>query len=124
VTPTALIRQWIAAFNAADVEALMALYAEDAVNDMVVFDAPLVGRAAIAALFETEFARATMVCLEEALHECGDTAILQWRDPLGVQGCSVFRVRDGLIVHQQGYFDQLSFFRAQGLPVPDEYLGG
>lgn len=30
---------------------------------------------------------------------------------------------DGLIVFQRGYFDQLSFFRQQGLAVPDTYLG-
>jgi hypothetical protein len=32
-------------------------------------------------------------------------------------------VRDGQIVFQRGYFDQLSFFRRQGLPVPETYLG-
>lgn len=45
-----------------------------------------------------------------------------WSDPLGLRGCGFFHVRDGRIVHQRGYFDQLSFFRAQGLPVPDDYL--
>ena len=29
----------------------------------------------------------------------------------------------GRIVFQRGYFDQLSFFRQQGLAVPDRYLG-
>jgi hypothetical protein len=32
-------------------------------------------------------------------------------------------VQNGLIVFQRGYFDQLSFFRLQGLPVPETYLG-
>lgn len=31
-------------------------------------------------------------------------------------------VKDDLIVHQRGYFDQLSFFRQQNLPVTDDYL--
>ena len=118
-----VVREWIKRFNAADPVGLAALYAEDAVNDQVVFSDPLRGRAAIQRMFETEFGRATMVCIEEALFETGDTAILQWHDPNGLRGCGFFQIRDGLIVHQRGYFDQLSFFRAQGLTVPEDYLG-
>lgn len=122
-TPSAVVRTWIERFNAGDVDGLAALYAEDAVNDQVVFDEPLRGREAIRRLFETEFARAKMTCIEEALFETGDTAILQWRDPNGLRGCGFFQVIDGEIVHQRGYFDQLSFFEAQGLPIPRDYLG-
>ena len=123
MTPTNLIRSWIEKFNAADVDGLAELYAPDAINDQVVFSAPLHGRVAIRETFEIEFSRATMVCNEERTCECGDTAILQWRDPLGLRGCGFFQVKGDRIVHQQGYFDQLSFFRAQRLDVPDEYLG-
>jgi len=58
----------------------------------------------------------------EQLFECGEWAVLEWRDPNGLRGCGFFHVRDGLIVFQRGYFDQLSFFRLQGLPVPQHYL--
>ncbi len=122
-TPSAVVRDWIERFNQADPAGLAALYAEDAVNDQVVFSQPLRGRAAIQRMFETEFERARMICTEEALYETGDMAILQWQDPNGLRGCGFFQVRDGQIVHQRGYFDQLSFFRAQGLDVPDDYLG-
>lgn len=120
--PSDVVREWVRLFNAADVDGLAALYAEDAVNHQVVAD-PLRGREAIASLFRTEFARATMVCEVEQILEDGEWAILEWRDPLGLRGCGFFRVRDGRIVFQRGYFDQLSFFRQQGLAVPDHYLG-
>jgi limonene-1,2-epoxide hydrolase len=123
MTPTELVRSWIEKFNAADPEGLAELYAQDAINDQVVFSAPLKGRQAIKEMFEIEFSRATMVCLEERIYACGDTAILQWRDPLGLRGCGFFQIKDDHIVHQKGYFDQLSFFKAQGLEVPDDYLG-
>lgn len=123
MTPTDLIRLWIEKFNAADVDGLANLYAQDAINDQVVFSAPLQGRESIKEMFEIEFSRATMVCIEEHIYECGDTAILQWRDPLGLRGCGFFQLKDDQIVHQKGYFDQLSFFKAQGLEVPDDYLG-
>jgi hypothetical protein len=122
MTPTALVRSWIEKFNAADVDGLANLYALNAINDQVVFSAPLHGREAIKKMFEIEFSRATMVCVEERIYECGDTAILQWRDPLGLRGCGFFQIRDGQIVRQKGYFDQLSFFKAQGLAIPDDYL--
>ena len=123
MTPTDLIRSWIEKFNAADADGLADLYAPDAINDQVVFSAPLHGREAIREMFEIEFSRATMVCIEERIFECDDTAILQWRDPLGLRGCGFFQIKDDHIVHQKGYFDQLSFFKAQGLEVPDDYLG-
>lgn len=122
MTPLELVKEWVQRFNKADAEGLAALYAPDAINDQVVFSEPLKGRNAIREMFELEFARATMVCIEERIYECHDTAILQWRDPLGLRGCGFFEVRDDQIVHQKGYFDQLSFFKAQGLEVPDDYL--
>jgi len=121
--PTQLVREWIARFNAADVDGLAALYAADAVNHQVVTE-PLRGRDAIRRLFELEFGRATMVCIEEALYEDGEWAILEWRDPRGLRGCGFFCVRSGQIVFQRGYFDQLSFFRQQGLDMPEQYLNG
>ena len=122
MTPRELVRLWIEKFNASDIEGLADLYAEDAVNEQVVLSEPLVGRAAIRMLLETDFSRANMQCMEERIYECGDTAILQWRDPAGLKGCGFFRVENDQIVHQKGYFDQLSFFKAQGLPVPADYL--
>lgn len=123
-TPKQLVQEWILRFNNADAAGLAALYAADAINDQVVFSKPLQGREEIRQMFELEFSRATMVCIEERIYEAGDTAILQWRDPLGLRGCGFFQVVNGEIVHQKGYFDQLSFFRQQGLPVPDDYLAG
>ena len=122
MSPTQLIRHWIELFNAADIDGLAMMYDENAVNEQAVFSEPLRGRDAIRELLETDFGRAKMTCIEERIYECGDTAILQWRDPVGLKGCGFFQFKDGRIIHQKGYFDQLSFFRAQGLPVPDEYL--
>lgn len=121
MTPKEIVQQWVDRFNAADVEGLTALYAEEAVNHQVVMD-PLKGRDAIRSMFVTEFGRATMVCIPEMIHEAGEWAIMEWRDPLGLRGCGFFHVQNDQIVFQRGYFDQLSFFRQQGIPVPESYL--
>jgi len=119
VSPRVVIERWVEAFNAADVDALAALYAPDAVNHQVVAD-PVEGREAIRAMFVREFAEADMTCLVEHLFEDGEWAILEWRDPLGLRGCGFFHVVGGRIAFQRGYFDRLSFLRQQGLPLPTE----
>lgn len=122
MSPKQVVQEWVSRFNAADVDGLVALYAADATNHQVVTD-PLVGRDAIRSMFVTEFSRATMTCIVENIFEDGEWAILEWKDPLGLRGCGFFHVRDQHIVFQRGYFDQLSFFRQQGIPVPETYLG-
>jgi len=119
--PREVLEQWVKRFNLQDVEGLANLYSEDAVNHQVVMD-PLNGREAIKRMFEVEFGRAKMVCDVENIFEDGDWAIMEWTDPLGLRGCGFFKVKDDQIVLQRGYFDQLSFFKVQNLPIPDSYL--
>lgn len=122
MSPRELVLEWVARFNAADIDGLAVLYAPGAVNHQVVTE-PLVGREAIRQMFAVDFGRARMACHVEHLFECGEWAILEWIDPNGLRGCGFFLVQQDQIVRQRGYFDQLSFFRLQGLPVPADYLG-
>ncbi|KAF1717467.1 steroid delta-isomerase [Pseudoxanthomonas yeongjuensis] len=122
MSPKQLVQEWVSRFNKADVDGIASLYAADATNHQVVMD-PLLGREAIRRMFRTEFGRAEMTCLIENIFEDGQWAILEWSDPTGLRGCGFFHVQNDEIVFQRGYFDQLSFFRLQGIPVPENYLG-
>ena len=122
MSPAQVVQEWVSRFNRADADGLVALYSPEATNHQVVME-PLVGRDAIRQMFVTEFGRATMTCIVERILEDGEWAALEWSDPNGLRGCGFFHVRDGQIIFQRGYFDQLSFFRRQGLPVPQTYLG-
>ena len=115
--PKAVVERWIELFNAADADGLAALYHEDAVNHQVT-EQPVEGREQIRAMFAREFAAAEMTCIPEVIHEAGEVAILEWRDPLGLRGCGFFTVRDDRIAFQRGYWDKLSFLRTHGLPIP------
>jgi len=117
MTPKEVVTKWIEAFNKADLEALAGLYAENAINHQVMNE-PLVGREAIRQMFETEFAQAEMVCIQENLFQDGEWAMLEWKDPNGLRGCGFFHVLDDQIVFQRGYWDKLSFLRLQNLPLP------
>jgi ketosteroid isomerase-like protein len=113
MTPKDILMQWIDAFNRADVEALTALYSEDAVNHQVANE-PVEGKAAIRQMFADEFAAAEMTCIPENIFEDGEWAIMEWKDPKGLRGCGFFHVVDGKIFFQRGYWDKLSFMRIHG----------
>jgi ketosteroid isomerase-like protein len=117
--PKDVVERWVDRFNAGDADGLAALYHEDAVNHQVP-ESPVEGRAAIHEMFRREFAAADMTCIPERVHEAGEVAILEWRDPLGLRGCGFFTVRDGRIAFQRGYWDKLSFLRLHGLPIPSQ----
>jgi SnoaL-like domain len=90
--PKELVEAWVAAFNRGNAEEMAGFYRDDAVNHQVVQE-PVTGREAIRAMFEREFAQATMVCIVENIFVDGDWGILEWRDPLGLRGAVFFRSR-------------------------------
>lgn len=112
--PRQAVEAWVEAFNRHDVEALAAMYWEDAINHQVANE-PVLGRSSIRAMFEREFSLAPMTCIPENLFEDGNWAILEWRDPTGLWGCGFFQVVKGKIAFQRGYWDRLSFQRLHGL---------
>jgi limonene-1,2-epoxide hydrolase len=117
--PRQLVQAWVEAFNRADLDALTAFYADDAVNHQVV-ESPVQGRENIHRMFASAFALAKMHCIVENIFEDGQWAVLEWRDPSGLRGCGFFHVVDGQIRFQRGYWDKLSFLRLHGLPMPKQ----
>ncbi len=117
--PREIVEKWVDAFNAGDATAIGEFYAVHAVNHQVA-NAPVEGKAAITAMFASEFSQADMTCLVENIFEDGEWAILEWKDPLGLRGCGFFQVKNDKIVFQRGYWDKLSFLRMHNLPLPTE----
>src|ERR1700728_5394112 len=66
--PKELVRVWVDRFNRADVDALVALYEENAINHQVA-ESPVQGRAAIGRMFRRGFAAAKMACIVENLFQ-------------------------------------------------------
>ena len=114
--PVNVVRKWVEAFNAGDADEIASLYHDDAVNHQVTQE-PIEGQSAIRKMFEKEFAVAKMVCVPEKIHDAGDVAILEWKDPNSLRGCGFFTVLEGKIKFQRGYWDKLSFLKLYGLPV-------
>ena len=119
------VSNWVEAFNAHDVSAIIALYTDDA----ELFDAgmryPRRGRDEIERWFSHRFASVpsiTYTPTAPALMERGRAAVTwttsgrsprllgqAWLSrPFQVDGVSIFMLRDGLIYRQRGYYDHLS----------------
>lgn len=129
-----LLQNWIDAFQACDVDAVVACYADDAVNFQIAAGEPAVGVGQIrkdTAEFFKGFPDAWSRV--ENLIGDGDWAAWEWvgggtftgefygNQPTGnvfeIRGCGFFNFRDGKIVIQRGYWDKLSWFKQVGLPI-------
>lgn len=113
--PGDVARRWLAAFNAGDVEALIALYAEDAVHESPKVrkavpgsDGRLVGKAAMRDWWQDAFNRLPGMAYElTALTSDSSRAVIEYlrkapgEEPFAV--AEAFEVRDGKIVHSIVY---------------------
>lgn len=116
MTPKEVVEEWVKLFNAGEAEAIAELYSEDAINHQTPQEM-VKGKDAIKASFQREFSTADMTCIPEVIHEAGEVAALEWRDPLGLRGCGFFTVRNGKITFQRGYWDKLAFLKIHNLPI-------
>ena len=114
--PKEVVCKWVDAFNNHDVEAIVSLYHDNAINHQVA-NAPVEGIDAISGMFQSEFLTADMTTIVENIFEDGQWAILEWKDPLGLRGCGFFHVVNGKILFQRGYWDQLTFLKQHNLPL-------
>jgi limonene-1,2-epoxide hydrolase len=114
MTPGEIVRKYVEAFNNVDIDGLAGLYADDAVNHQVVAD-PITGKESIRQMLHYELIKTPMVCIVENIFECGEWVALEWKEPKGFRGCEIFRIVNGKIKLQRGYYDTPSFMKEHGL---------
>ncbi len=133
-SPREVILAWVDAFNRRDAEAAAALYHEDATNLQVAVGQPLVGRAAIHDDLRNFFgAFPDTFTKVEGLLEDGEWVALEWSGggtwrgefagqpangrAFTLRGSGFFRVLQGKIKFQRGYWDKATWFGQLGLPI-------
>jgi limonene-1,2-epoxide hydrolase len=100
--PREVVQAWLAARARADAEALVSLYAREATYLLPTGEA-LVGRDVIRDRLAHSIL-AVPVRVQESLFEDGEWAILEWTEPQGARGCSIFHIPYGRIVAQRDYW--------------------
>lgn len=131
--PGEVVDLWLVAFNARDAESAAWLYAVDAVNTQFAAGPAVVGRERMLAEFREFFiAFPDITTTPVGRYSDSDWSIVEWigtgtwkgaflgRAPTGrsytLRGCGFFRVKDGLIQEQRGYWDRATWFGQIGLP--------
>lgn len=127
-SPSSVLLAWAVAFNNHDAEALATLYAGDAVNHQTP-ELPVRGRDAIRESFVTLFREFPDIGFRPLnLFSDGQWAIIEWhgwsthRSRIGdpacrgkdgelMHGCGFFRIIEGEIVFQRGYWDAATWRR-------------
>ncbi|MBB4660923.1 nuclear transport factor 2 family protein [Conexibacter arvalis] len=99
--PAQVFLAQVDAFNAADLEAFLATYADDAVVNGLGPD-PVAGKEALRALYAERFTQRPLRCEVSALHEIGGRWAVAHEQVTGPAGTNelvaVFEVADGAIV--------------------------
>ncbi len=123
------VRQWIEAFNAHEVKAIVRLYKDDAELFDSGMDRPRAGRGEIEQWFTWRFRSTPSIAYtpyEQQVQANGEI-VVAWTAsgagprflggrPFQVEGESRFTLHDGLIARQRGTYDHLSVLR-QIIPV-------
>lgn len=129
--PKEVMLKWVEAFNTRNAELGASLYHEDAHSVQMAFGIPLIGRQAVYEDLKQFF----MHNPDNETHVVnlfaeGEWAIIEWYGkatfyltphsegkPFELRGCGFFRIIDGKIKEQRGYFDKATWFKQVGLPI-------
>jgi hypothetical protein len=109
-----LMLSWVDLFNKKEAFLLADLYHEEAINFQVATGIKRIGKKDILEMFRYEFEHFDMVCQPQRLIIEGNEAVLEWKDPNGLEGCGFFTLEGNKIMHQKGYWDRWSFEQKQG----------
>ncbi len=117
VITTAVLEEFLAAFNAHDVDAIMGFFTEDCVFEMPRGPAPggrrLVGKGAVREGIRSRFEGIPDIRYEDDRHSvCGDRGVSEWTirgtqrtgEPIEVRGCDLFEFSGGLISRKDSYW--------------------
>lgn len=116
----AAMQAYIDRFNAADLEGLLALYAEEAVVEDPVGSEPCVGKAAIADFYRHALATGSTLTLEAPIRAAqGEAAAMAFRVELCHEGqASRIRVIDVMTFNARGEFTRMSAYWGASDVVP------
>jgi steroid delta-isomerase-like uncharacterized protein len=116
-TATPLLQAFLDAFNAHDVDAIMACFTDDCVMDMPRGPGPggrrLVGKEAVREGIQSRFDGIPDVHYGDDRHfVCGDRAVSEWTlrgtqrtgEPIEVRGCDLFELADGKIRRKDSFW--------------------
>ncbi len=114
MNPREILQKWAELFNQYNYERLSELYSDEC----IIHQTPVgfvKGKENIKLMFKNEFEQYEMVCIIDNIFEDGNVGILEWKDPKGLRGCTLFWFENDKIIYQRGYWDRLTFMEQQNV---------
>lgn len=124
MTPKKTLHLWAEYMTTHNLEGLVDLYDDNATNLQVAIGIPLVGKEAIRKDFINFFKNIPDTYTKvENIFEDGDWAIIEWtgggtfqgKKPFAFEGCGFFKILNGKIHFQRGYWDMHSWIQRTDL---------
>ena len=126
-TPLQIATRWIDAYNSHEPDTIIALYDENAKNTQLPWGKTIEGREAMRSTFVNVFQAFPDIHLEsENLIEQDSWVVIEWRfggtmkgkfaghapngNKFSMNGCEIFKIVDGKIKIQRGYWDKTTMF--------------
>lgn len=126
-SPKNIAMMWAAAYNSHDPDAAAALYDANVTNVQMPWEKPVHGREAMRATYVKVFKAFPDIHVEiENVLEDGQWIVVEWRfsgtmrgefaghppnnSQFTMRGCELFRIMDGKIHSQHGYWDKATMF--------------
>ncbi len=133
-SPREVAMMWAAAYNRHDPDAAAALYDEQVTNVQMPYGKPVQGREAMRATYVNVFRAFPDIHVEiENIVQDGPWVAVEWQftgtmrgefagqppthAPFTLRGCELFRVENGRIQTQRGYWDKASMFAQLNLTM-------
>lgn len=133
-SPRNIAMMWAAAYNAHDPDAAAALYDANVTNVQQPWEKPVQGRDAMRATYVKVFQAFPDIHVEiENMLEDGQWVVVEWRfggtmqgefaghppnnSKFTMRGCELFRIVEGKIHAQRGYWDKATMFAQLNLKV-------
>ncbi|MFT8245210.1 nuclear transport factor 2 family protein [Roseomonas sp. BN140053] len=107
------MRLWVQAYNRRDLGEIMHLYSPDAVMELAPGGTSF-GVNEIRSRLAKTFATLGMSLLIRNEIYMGQWAAIEWQDPVGLEGCTIFRIEEGLIRLHRSYWDSAKLIAAYG----------
>lgn len=114
-----IVEKFVSYYNDQKLENLMELYDDEAINDQTALK-PIHGKEAIRKMLQGQFSRMKAYCIIQNMIEQDNFVCMEWTDPTGFRGCTIFFFKENKISIQKGYWDKITYCKYHNLEIPKE----
>lgn len=135
ITPQQVALKWVDAYNSHNPDDAVSIYDENVTNIQMPYGKPVQGRESMLSIYRNIFQAFPDIYIKvENIVENDPWVAVEWefsgtmegefaghppnKSRFIMRGCEIFKVVDGKIIIQHGYWDMQTMFRELNIPLP------